>query len=537
MAFALADRQRRGVELVLLGLLSAWALYHIAHLLAFPYGRDQGIYAVVAHTWADGGVPYRDAWDFKPPGIFLVYRVARGLFGDATYSIRILEALSLLSMVGAFCVFSARHLGTWRAGLVGGALAIVTYVQLEFWHTAQPESFGATLVAWALVLATVESTSVRRQWVAWLGAGALYGAAALLKPPLGGGLLVSGFVLCRARWRAPATAGRLRAVGAPVLALGLGFALPFATTVAYFAIVGGLDALYETLFVFAPGYARLHFHDAGLIELYARAWAEWAVSFSAFHGVGLALVLALAPIARRERSGLWQLVGVVAIELFGVALQGKLFVYHFGGALPLGGLLAGWGLYKLWLRWRGHALLVIAFAALVVGLFAVRTATRDFPMSFATRCQLRLTAWADPALRDEINDALYTVYDVDAHDIRLVSEWLRTNTPADEPLFVWGFQPAIYELAERRPASRYIYDLAQRVQWGQADARSRLMDDLRATRPAAIVVERGDTLAGFTGNQDDSERALATFPELLDFLRSSYRPGVRLTRYDVFVRR
>ena len=55
----------------------------LAQLLCFGYGRDQGIYAVVARAMLDGGMPYRDAWDFKPPGIFLIYALARALFGEA----------------------------------------------------------------------------------------------------------------------------------------------------------------------------------------------------------------------------------------------------------------------------------------------------------------------------------------------------------------------------------------------------------------------------------------------------------------------
>jgi hypothetical protein len=40
--------------------------WSLAHLLHFGYGRDQGIYHVVADEMRRGGAPYRDAWDFKP---------------------------------------------------------------------------------------------------------------------------------------------------------------------------------------------------------------------------------------------------------------------------------------------------------------------------------------------------------------------------------------------------------------------------------------------------------------------------------------
>ena len=53
----------------------------LALLLTFGFGRDHGIYATVAAVMLDGGMPYRDAWDFKPPGIYYVYAAVRAVLG------------------------------------------------------------------------------------------------------------------------------------------------------------------------------------------------------------------------------------------------------------------------------------------------------------------------------------------------------------------------------------------------------------------------------------------------------------------------
>ena len=57
----------------------AWAVIAFCsiQILTFSYGRDQGIYAVVGDGVLHGKMPYRDLWDFKPPGIFLVYALAQ----------------------------------------------------------------------------------------------------------------------------------------------------------------------------------------------------------------------------------------------------------------------------------------------------------------------------------------------------------------------------------------------------------------------------------------------------------------------------
>ena len=179
--------------------------YLFVQILMFRYGRDQGIYATVADAILRGGMPYRDAWDFKPPGIYVVYAMARAVFGSGQWGIRLVEIAGLASLVGAFVILSRRFFSDWRIGILGGALAVLVHAELEFWHTAQPESFGGILTAWALVLATFEpkeSDPIGRskQLNAWVAAGALYGAAFLMKPPLGGGALVSAiFAAFRAR--------------------------------------------------------------------------------------------------------------------------------------------------------------------------------------------------------------------------------------------------------------------------------------------------------------------------------------------------
>ena len=44
------------------------------------------------------------------------------------------------------------------------------------------------------------------------------------------------------------------------------------------------------------------------------------------------------------------MLGVIAMQLAGVAMQGKFFPYHYAASLQLIGFLAGLGLYKLWRR-------------------------------------------------------------------------------------------------------------------------------------------------------------------------------------------
>ena len=116
-----------------------------------------------------GKMPYRDLWDFKPPGIFLVYAAAQALLGKSMLAIRALEVAGLVGMVFAFRRLGETFTGERKVGLVGGAVAALTHAQLEFWHTAQPETFGGYLIVLGLMLTTNEPP--RRHRVGPLGGG------------------------------------------------------------------------------------------------------------------------------------------------------------------------------------------------------------------------------------------------------------------------------------------------------------------------------------------------------------------------------
>jgi hypothetical protein len=514
--------------------------YLLVQILLYAYGRDHGIYATVADTILRGGMPYRDAWDFKPPGIYLVFALVRAVLGPAQVSIRIFEVLGLASMVWAFTIFSQRFFGSWRAGLAGGALAVLVHAQLEFWHTAQPESFGAILIAWALVLSTFEPKAedrrgFERQIAAWAGAGLLYGFAALLKPPLGGGALVSAlFVAARIK----KNGGRLRNVALPVLVMGLGSIAVVASCALWFFARGAWKDLHEVLFVFTPYYTRLGWEDATIPGMIYLAVEEWLVVFSSANAAGMLAAAVLPPLAEREREGIVHVLGVVFIQLVGVAMQGKFFPYHYGSTLPLGGLLAGLGAYKLWQRAAPkRAWGVIVYAILTIIVLKGRTATRDTETDFIYRCVARVNYLFSPRskqAKDDLDKKLYSVADVSFDADRRVAELLRARLAPADLVFIWGFEPMIYDMAERRPASRYIYNVPQRVEWFRDRARADLMRDLEAHPPHAIVVEHRDVFPVVTGDSIDSADSLRTFPELRHLIWQRYALGAAIEDFEIY---
>jgi len=519
----------------------AWVVVALScwQILLFGHGRDQGIYSVVAESMLEGGMPYRDAWDFKPPGIFLIFAFAEALFGKSMVSIRLLEVAGLVGSVFAYRRIARSAFGTRLPGTIGGALATLTHAQLEFWHTAQPEAFGGMLTAFALTIVVGNAEhpgALPSRARAWATCGALFGAAFLLKPPLGGAAIPCALYLGASEYFATRKASRALL---PAIVLGAASLLPIAVCALWFQLRGAWPALSWTLFEFTPGYTRLGWNYS-LISLFQYGVEQAVTYFSYVIPAGLAAAVLLPRLHPRERGVVALAIGVALVQVLGIALQAKFFQYHYSATLSILAFLAGLGLTKVWnYTQRIPAIPVIGAVAFVIGLvvlFRARTATPQVPGTFWERSADRV---AFVLLRKESHDALedrlYRAADYELGADRRMAQEVASRTSAGEPVFVWGFEPIVYWLSGRRPASRYIYNVPQRAQWQRDRARNELLADLRANPPRAVVVQHGDFLKHVTGDSLDSSEALPTFPELAALLNDGYRYAARASRLDVFV--
>jgi hypothetical protein len=519
--------------------------FSLLQILTFGYGRDQGIYAMVARAILDGRMPYRDAWDFKPPGVFLLYALSRAVFGSGQAGIRVVEALGLVAMIVAMIRLTEEWWGDRRIGLFAGAIAALVHAQLDFWHTAQPETFGGMLTIAGLAVlgpsmgATteicLEGRAMDRRLIA---SGVLFGLAGLLKPPLAGGGAVVAAAL-GLRVLAERRPGRATVVAAlrPAWLILLGGAAPFVLCLTWFAAKGALGDLYDVLFVFTPHYTKLSWVGRVWYWMTYEGFLEWLCEYSSLVTVGSLLGLSF-PREPRERFGVRILLAILAVHIVGVVMQAKFFPYHWAATWPPTALLAGLGLFRVWERLARFELAGLAlFAAGVAGVTPLRTASKDLEKSFWERSRERMVLFTRSPRDLAAVDRLASVADVNAVANREVAVFLASHVPADRRVFVWGFEPVIYDLAGRAPASRYLYDVPQRVAWAKARHREVLMADLLAARPAAVVVEHRDVFPMVTGDAVDSADTLRDFGALADLLAARYVRATTLEDFDVYLER
>lgn len=529
-----AERKYAGADRLLFAVLAAAAGVGCVLFFGYEYGRDQGIYATVAGVIARGGAPYLDAWDFKPPGIFAVYTAGRALFGTGMSGVRLLELVSYASLVPAFMCLSRRWLGDAKPGMLAAFIAFYAQFQLEYWDTGQPESFAGVAVAWALVFASrAEATEAANERLrACAASGLLYAVAGLFKPHLGAGLAVSA-------WLVAAAVRRRGGSGwAEFFACSAGAAFGLALCATWLLASGAGAATFETFAVFLPAYHALSFEWSNLPAYVARSLYMLSLGYTALLPAGLVALAVLPKLGSRERHALVHVGAVLAIQLAGVAYQGRFYPYHFGASLTLLALPAGWGLWKIW-RVARHSSLGVAASLVGLVLLALPApaiptyGAAEFWQRVGLRAQLVLGSVDPRAL-----NLLHTAGDVHYGANRRVAEWLATHTDPAAPIYIWGFESMIYEMAGRRPASRWIYNVPQRLDWAQRErARSDLMRDLAAEPPAAIVLVRNDVRADVTGSRSDSQQELESFAELRDLLSEGYRRAFHIEDFEVHLPR
>ena len=230
-----------------------------------PMGQDQGLYHAVAEEILRGGVPYRDAWDPKPPGVFYTHAAVLSLLSDPWRPCHIgpLPGLSRADLqprcgallfgttdfvyslvVAGLVLLVARRLGIGRSGevLAFGLVAIFVNLALIDAEGSTPEKY-ALGPAVGVVLAGLAALQTRqRRWLVL--AGVLGASAALFKIPdlASFGALSLVFVVA-APWARPAldvaaTAGGPGLVVLAFVAMGAGAPFLEATVLYNFARVG-----------------------------------------------------------------------------------------------------------------------------------------------------------------------------------------------------------------------------------------------------------------------------------------------------------
>jgi hypothetical protein len=435
--------------------------------LLYPFGRDQSLFFYIGREWfTRGAIPYRDAIEHKPPGIFVIHGILIRIFGEAMWPIRLFDlgAVLFIGWASASLLAPAPR----PRGLVGTSVflvAVLYYGFFPYWDTAQCESVCLALGLGAIVAAA----RIPRVPVAELVSGLVCGAAVCVKPP------VAWFVLAAAITVGLRTLGFGRAVREAWsrdrvvrLALawarfGAGVAAFPLLMIAYFAAHGAAGELALWLVRVNKFYVAHERTVTDVGDVYVHTRGIF-ILFSPYSSVFLAAAVVgiVRARIRDERESLVRY--AIAFGLFvaaygSVLMQMKFFRYHcvafVGPAAILGGALH-LDLRAL-VRERSFSdrSLTLGFAVAFISLYALSPLSADLWWRNTRDGARYLSGSITRAEFTEdfsIPELFYSVTDSER-----VGLWLRDHTGPDDNVAVRAFEPQVYAVAHRRYHGRFFW--------------------------------------------------------------------------------
>jgi hypothetical protein len=490
--------------------------------LAQPMGADQGLYAYVGETIRAGGLPYRDAWDQKPPAIHLTYAAIRTLLPR---SAAVPAADLIVAGVVAALLWA---LGSSIAGgLVGGWAAVVflllsnpAFARLGGVSVrAQCETFIAVAVTGAfLCLARSRSRHTERTIVA---AGFLFGIAFTFKYNAAAYVAAGLFALYA--WD--------RLTLPTVIRMAVGFLIPVAAFLAWFAFGGALADLYDATIVYNVRYSG-ETYEGPLHALsylltfpvrHARVDALWLVG-----GAGCAILLVAA---RRDITRLIPVAWTAAACLT-IAINGSRDLpQYFVQAAPALALAAAWG--GTFVRTRSLMMNGVIAVVVLVAVYRVNDFTKLVENTrHDARYVLGHSSWAEHLSR--YGDRSTRKYSAQAMDE--LGTFMRERTAPSDTVYIFGFSSGAYVNAGRMSASRFFWSRPVIVGFNEGRAGygvSGLLDDLRRNRPAIVALQQRD----WYPDVDDSAHFFMATPALAAWLRESYQRVQAPEGFDVWSKR
>jgi len=409
---------------------------------------DEADFAVEAGVLLDGGRPYVDFVEKKPPMIYAAYAGALALVGR--YNLPGVRLLMLGYVLATALVVAAiaRRLYDERAAWIAAPVyaALVSAGPPFDVHAANPETFFLLpLVIGTRLLLSRRSEDPAPTMSRLFAAGICLGLAALFKQqagmqlPIVLGFLVTGPGAVSAGSPGPLTSRPGRWVWfmshpkvRAAAALSAGFAAIWLAALIALAAVGVLHEFYFWTFEVNRYYIANGNNVSDSVGRF-RSSLQMLASFVPVVWVAGTCGLVVQLARNRSRNAL------LPLWLFGsfvpIFLGGRFFPHYFLQLYPPLVLFAVGLLAHLWDR---AAVQPVARTVVAVGLAALVVVRLESKMSHFRNPEILSIPHATP-------------------QARALARYVREHTSSDARILVWGYGSALYHLAQRRPATRFPY--------------------------------------------------------------------------------
>jgi 4-amino-4-deoxy-L-arabinose transferase-like glycosyltransferase len=496
-------------------------------IITYPLGPDQGTFAVIGQDILEGGTPYVDSWDVKPPLIYYAYALSMAVFGETSTALRLIDIILIVPI--ALCLYwIGRRATNERVGLWAMLIFATMYFRSSFWTLTQNDGIAILPMALAVIF-TIKANDVvpgSRQSMGYaFGAGIFAAITLWFKYPF------IAFVLALAFYRL----WRLRGNNySSIIKEGLSFTaggvLLSLVFLGYLALIGGLDEFLRNVEA-TSSYASLN-HDAGTAastildaarsQLRNWYWMIWLIPLWPF-------------LVMREKgfNATW---GIILFWLAGALLsmlvQARGYEYHWLPMLPSLALIAADSLDRILVftterifnRQDKLAYIAISMVGVIGLLGLIAVATWEDTYSYILGNQSRTEYYQQFRFGDSFL----------ASESQEVSDYISDRVSDDNHLYIWGFRPEVYFMSDLDSPTRFFNNHPLAATWSRTEWQNEAMLDIQSAQPFYVLVLENDSLSDVTGYEEDSHRLLRRFAEFETWLDENYIHETQIGNFQVW---
>jgi hypothetical protein len=463
-----------------------------------------------------GAVPYRDFFDMNMPGAHWVNALIGSIFGFNDGGFQLANLLILLTIL--FLIFlwlrSFGTLAAWSACVLFG----VFFFQYGPAMSMQREFL--TLPFLLLALISFPLASENKKYRRYFLTGLFVSLAVLIKPQ--SGLIIVVFLFAEYYLNKPSTSSASKNnFWHPVIAMGVGFALPLLVVLIYFLANQALGAFFETATRYWPLYndinARLEI-STGLDKFLTTLAGIQSIGVNGLWFVPALIsffqVISNDTVTWQNRSKVLLLGGGVLVSLIEVIVANKYWEYHWLPMLFFLILLASCGLVSSLPKMKFQSTWSVVIGLLLVVFFVLRPET-----SFWDRLRAIPPSAPQGGRVDEI------------------AEYLKTNLQTGDTVQPLDWSNGAVQamlVTQSRPATRYLYDFHfyhhisnPEIQFLRKD----FLSQLGKSKPRVIIqfYENRPWVDGFDTTRE--------FPELTQYLNQNYFVDKEKNGYRLWMRK
>jgi len=465
--------------------------------------RDSAVFLLAGIRIRAGYMPYKDLWDHKPPGTYVLNAVSQ--VAVPWLDPWLLFWLLTVAFTGAAILLVDRLLQRRLSPVAAFLWSLICLVGIASHAVAlgggATESFA--LLPLAAVLLAIAGG--RPRWQVSASVGALLSVACLMSLQV---------VPAAIALFAAAVIGDRRADGTALLRRSIavvagGAIIPLA--VAGWLLAGGAAG---------DAFDQIVTYDAAYRESIAGITTLLPVVALLLFCLAIPAGVQVGRMCRRPRafdhiswvSLAWAL-GFVAY----VGYQGRIYLHYLILLVPPLVLLAGPGMDWTVARVRSSNR---KLRSLAIGL-SIATA-----FAFATSAAMAI----------ELNGLTLSLASEASQSSGDTADWLKANTPVSASLFVWGNDPGLYISSNRVPYDRYVYEFPLVTPGYWSPGRTAALLSTWTASPPSVIVESPSVVPMF-GPADDSgdPRNYDTLEPLREFVRSHYQLAAAFGDHAVYL--